>query len=227
MRNCLILQFFMIRCLIGGGLCFPEIFLTIFHIVLGLVKVLILLLYSCQHFFFVSFIILQDFALFCLYSIQFLVIGSFLNFFKTAFLCWIAFLYSMLNQGLFFLLGIEFLRIHSSAIGIRVSVNFSIVWIFSFLSCIEQSWKNFFFVIMCDYIILDDDWVMIASTYVIIGALCVVQEAGGVTHGKVNGIWGWSICWINVCRFCFLLCLFIGFPIRYYDYCTHLGGCRV
>ena len=39
---------------------------------------------------------------FCLYSMQFLVVGSFLNFLKAAFLCHIAFLYSMLNQSLFF-----------------------------------------------------------------------------------------------------------------------------
>ena len=158
MRNCLrifqlicslspffpvILLFFVIRCLIGRGLYFPEIFLIIFHIVFGLVEVLILLIYSCQHFFFVSFIVLRAFALFCLYSMQFLVVGSFLNFLIAAFLCWIAFLHSVLNQGLFFLLGIVFLGIHASAIVIRVFVNFSIVWIFAFMSCIEQSWQNF------------------------------------------------------------------------------------
>ena len=33
---------------------------------------------------------------------QFLVVGSFLNFLKAAFLCWIAFWHSALNQGLFF-----------------------------------------------------------------------------------------------------------------------------
>ena len=92
-----ILLFFVIRCLIGRGLYFPEIFLIIFHIVFGLVEVLILLIYSCQHFFFVSFIVLRAFALFCLYSMQFLVVGSFLNFLKAAFLCWIAFLHSVLN----------------------------------------------------------------------------------------------------------------------------------
>ena len=67
-----------------------------------LVEVLILFIYSCQHFFFVSFIVLRAFALFCLYSMKFLVVGSFLNFLKAAFLCWIAFLHSALNQGLFF-----------------------------------------------------------------------------------------------------------------------------
>ena len=106
MRNCLrifqlicslspffpvILLFFVIRCLIGRGLCFPEIFLIIFHIVFSLVEVLILLIYSCQHFFFVSFIVLRAFALFCLYPMQFLVVGSFLNFLKAAFLYWTAF----------------------------------------------------------------------------------------------------------------------------------------
>ena len=64
-----------------------------------------------------------------------------MNFLKAAFLCWIDFWHSALNQGLFFLLGIEFLGIHASAIVIRVFVNFSIVWIFPFMSCIEQSWN--------------------------------------------------------------------------------------
>ena len=94
-------------------------------------------------FLFCLFIVLRAFALFCLYSI----FGGrffFFNFLKAAFLCWIAFLHSALNQGLFFfLLGIEFLRIHASAIVIRVFVNFSIVWIFPYMSCIEQSWRNF------------------------------------------------------------------------------------
>ena len=89
------------------------------------------------------FCFIYCFALFCLYSMQFLVVGSFSNFLKAAFLCWIAFLHSALNQGLFFLLVIKFLGIHASAIVIRVFVNFSIVWIFPFMRCIEQSWRNF------------------------------------------------------------------------------------
>ena len=261
MRNCLrifqliywllpffsvILLFFVIRCLIGRGLCFLEIFLTIFHIVFGWVVVLILLIYSSQHFFFVSFIVLQAFALFCLYSMQFFVIGSFLNFLKAAFLCWIAFLHSALNQGLFFLLGMEFLGIDSSAIVIRVFMDFSFY---------ELYWAELarFFpvcficvpfrsVIMCDYIILDDNWIMIASAYIIIDAPCIIHEAGWVTHVKINETW-WAICWIYVwalfdregidfdhlsaVQFCFLLCLFAGFPIRCYDYWSHLGRWRV
>ena len=42
---------------------------------------------------------------------------------------------------------------------------------------------------MCDHIILDDNWIMIASAYIIIGAPCIIHEAGWVTHGKVNGTW--------------------------------------
>ena len=84
------------------------------------------------------------FALFCLYSMQFWVVGSFFNFLKTAFLCWIAFFtFCVKPRFVFFLLWIVFLGIHASAIVIRVFVNFSIVWIFPFMSCIEQSWLNF------------------------------------------------------------------------------------
>ena len=43
--------------------------------------------------------------------------------------------------------------------------------------------------IMYDYIILDDNWIMITSAYIVIGAPCIIYEAGWVTHGKVNGTW--------------------------------------
>ena len=53
--------------------------------------------------------------------------------------------------------------------------------ILSSLLCVLSRGK-----IMCDYIIFDNDWVAVASTYVIIGAPRVVQEAGWVAHGEVN-----------------------------------------
>ena len=43
--------------------------------------------------------------------------------------------------------------------------------------------------IMCDYIILDDNWIMITSAYIVIGVPCIIHEAEWVTHGKVNGTW--------------------------------------
>ena len=91
-------------------------------------------------FFFCFFYYFACFCSFCLYSKQFLMIGSFLNFFfKAAFLCWVAFFAFCIKPRFIFLLGMEFLGIHSSAIIIRVFVNFSTVWIFSFMSSIEQS----------------------------------------------------------------------------------------
>ena len=64
--------------------------------------------------------------MFIIFNTVFFVVGS-LNFFKAAFLCWIAFLHSALNQGLFFLLAMEFLGIHSPTILMSVIANFSIV----------------------------------------------------------------------------------------------------